>query len=270
MLSFRNLFIAVILAAILGVGALCLNRGLLGGEHRGSGQVGGPAATGSAGSASPSNATSVNAPEAAAPQVAGADSNRNLALDRTPAPAAAAPQPSGAAPSPAAPGKGGKHPGKPEKENDRMHDIPVSAEHPAKGLKIPYFDNEGKLQMIFVIGVATRLDADHIDMADMEVETFDEQQQHEMYIDLPTSVLDLNTSVITTQKRVTIRREDFILTGENMEFNTKTKQGSLGGSVKMLIYNLDNQTPKPDSETPTPPPTAASEPSPPASVSKAP
>ena len=256
MLSFRNLFVAAILAAILGVGALCLNRGLLGGEHRGSGQAGGPAATASAASANPSDATSTNAPEAAAPQVAGGDSNRNLALERTPAPAA--------------PGKAGKHGGKSEKENDRMHDIPVSAEHPAKGLKIPYFDNEGKLQMIFVIGVATRLDADHINMADMEVETFDDQQQHEMYIDLPTSVLNLNTSVITTQKHVTIRREDFILTGETMEFNTKTKQGSLGGAVKMLIYNLDNQTPKPDSATPTPPPSAASDPSQPATVSKAP
>ena len=138
------------------------------------------------------------------------------------------------------------------------------------GPNLVVLDNEGKLQMIFIIGVAKRLDADHIDMANMEVETFDEQQQHEMYIDLPTSILNLNTSIISTQKHVTIRREDFVLTGETMEFNTKTKQGTLGGSVKMLIYNLDNQTPKPDSETPTPPPTAASEPSQPASVSKAP
>jgi hypothetical protein len=27
-----------------------------------------------------------------------------------------------------------------------------------------------------------------------------------------------------------------------MEFNTKTKQGGLGGSVRMLIYNLDDAT----------------------------
>ena len=151
-----------------------------------------------------------------------------------------------------------------------MHDIPVSAEHPAKGLKIPYFDGEGKLQMIFVIGVATRLDADHIDMADMQVETFDDEQQHEMYIDLPTSVLNLNTSVISTQKRVVIRREDFILTGETMEFNTKTKQGMLGGSVRMLIYNLDKSTPNPASETPAPLQSAASVTLQPDSESKAP
>ena len=172
--------------------------------------------------------------------------------------------------TPATGGKGTSGAGKADKENERMHDIPVSAEHPAKGLKIPYFDNEGKLQMMFVIGVATRLDADHIDMSDMQVETFDEQQQHEMYIDLPTSVLDLNTSVISTKKHVTIRREDFILTGETMEFNTKTKQGSLGGSVKMLIYNLDNSSPKPASETPTPPPSAASATPQPPAESKAP
>jgi hypothetical protein len=160
----------------------------------------------------------------------------------------------------------GKDAGKP----DRMHDIPVSPEHPAKGLKIPYFDNEGKLQMIFIIGIATRLDADHIDMSNMQVETFDDQQQHEMYIDLPTSVLDLNTNVISTKKHVTVRREDFILTGNTMEFNTKTKQGNLGGGVKMIIYNLDNSAPKPASEIPTPPQPAASQTRQADSVSKAP
>jgi Lipopolysaccharide-assembly, LptC-related len=177
----------------------------------------------------------------------------------------AKPQPA----TPEATPQGGKE-GKGVTESERMHDIPVSAEHPAKGLKIPYFDNEGKLQMVFIIGIASRLDADHIDLSDMQVETFDEQSQHEMYIDLPRSVLDLNTSVISTQKNVTIRREDFILTGHTMEFNTKTKQGSLGGSVRMLIYNLDNPPPKPATESPTPPQPAASATPQPASVSTAP
>ena len=139
-----------------------------------------------------------------------------------------------------------------EKASARMHDIPVSPNHPAKGLKIPFFDSQGKIQMIFVIGVATRIDADHIDMSDMQIETFDEEGAHEMAIDLPTSILDLNTSVISTKKHVTIRRDDFILTGEEMEFNTKTKQGTLGGGVKMIIYNLDNPPPKPASENAAP------------------
>jgi len=230
MRSSRNLFTVSILAAIFGVGAFCLHRRSMAGEP-----VGVTKAVSAAGSAEPAKP-----PEAAPPASSTTE-------------------------------KGGKNAGGTGKpDNQRMHDIPVSPEHPAKGLKIPYFDNEGKLQMNFVIGIATRIDADHIDMSDMQVETFDEQQQHEMYIDLPTSILDLNTSIITTQKRVTIRREDFILVGETMEFNTKTKQGSLGGSVRMLIYNLDNSTPKPAPETPTPPQSAAPATLRPASESKAP
>ena len=126
------------------------------------------------------------------------------------------------------------------KETGKM-DIPVSKDHDAKGLKIPYFDGEGKKQMIFTIGVASRLDDEHIGMTETEVETFDENGDHEMTIDLPKSELNVNTSVITTKKHVEIKREDFSITGETMEFNMKTKKGTLGGGVKMLIYNLDNE-----------------------------
>ncbi len=121
-------------------------------------------------------------------------------------------------------------------------DVPVPMGHDSKGLKIPYFSTDGKLQMSFNIGVASRIDDSHIRMADLQIETFNEEGEHEMAIDLPTSVLDLTTSVISTKKHVTIRRADFELTGETMEFNTKTKQGGLGGSVRMLIYNLDDET----------------------------
>jgi hypothetical protein len=130
-------------------------------------------------------------------------------------------------------------------------DVPVSKDHDAKGLKIPYFDGDGKQQMVFTIGVASRVDESHILMTDTQVETFDENGGHEMTIDLPTSVLDVNTSEISTKKHVEIKRDDFELTGETMKFNMKTKQGTLGGGVRMLIYNLDDETPAPP-ETPAP------------------
>lgn len=135
-------------------------------------------------------------------------------------------------------------------EGGKSIDVPVPKGHDAKGLKIPYFDDEGKLQMTFNIGVAKRIDDTHIEMSELQVETFDEDGLHEMAMDLPTSVLDLTTSVITAQQKVTIKREDFELTGNAMIFNTKTKQGGLGGKVRMLIYNLENEAPA----TPAPPP----------------
>ena len=129
------------------------------------------------------------------------------------------------------------------KETGKM-DIPVSKDHDAKGLKIPYFDGDGKKQMIFTIGVASRIDEEHIGMTETEVETFDENGGHEMTIDLPKSELNVTTSVITTKKHVEIKREDFSITGETLEFNMKTKRGTLGGGVKMLIYNIQDELPE--------------------------
>ena len=129
------------------------------------------------------------------------------------------------------------------RETGKM-DIPVSKDHDAKGLKIPYFDGDGKKQMIFTIGVASRLDEEHIGMTETEVETFDENGEHEMTIDLPKSELNVTTSVITTKKHVEIKRRDFELTGETLEFNMKTKRGTLGGGVKMLIYNIQEELPE--------------------------
>ena len=121
--------------------------------------------------------------------------------------------------------------------------LPIPKGHDAKGLKIPYFDEAtGKLQMTFTIGIANRLDEDHVRMNELQVETFNPEGEREMLIDLPTSILDLNTRVISTKERVTIKRSDFEITGQSMEFNTETKLGKLAGNVRMLIYNLDEET----------------------------
>lgn len=128
-------------------------------------------------------------------------------------------------------------------ENGKAIDVPVAKGHKTLGLKIPYTDDEGKLQMRFHIGVTKRIDDTHIEMSDLQIETFDEDGLHEMTMDFPTSVLDLTTSILTAQQQVTIKREDFELTGNTMIFNTKTKQGGLGGKVRMLIYNLENEAP---------------------------
>jgi hypothetical protein len=127
-------------------------------------------------------------------------------------------------------------------EPGRRDMIPIPPGHDSKGLKIPYFDSTGKLQMTFNIGVATRLDDSHVRMADLQVETFDDTGASEMFIQLPTSVLNLDTRVISAQTHVTIKRDDFELTGEAIEFNTQTKQGKLAGGVRMLIYDLDEMS----------------------------
>jgi hypothetical protein len=131
--------------------------------------------------------------------------------------------------------KGDKKKDDEEGDSGRMS-LPIQKGHDSFGLKIPYENADGVLQMIFKVGRASRVDENHVQMADLEVETFDDEGKSEMVIDLPVSILDLNTRVLTTDSQVTIRRADFEITGSSMEFDTKTKHGRLAGNVRMLIY----------------------------------
>ena len=130
----------------------------------------------------------------------------------------------------------------PADDGKKKMSFPLVEGHDAKVLVIPYRDSEGNKTMNFTIANARRIEGDRILMTDLKIETFDKDVASEMVIDLPSSVLDLNTRVITTEKKVRIKREDFELDGETMEFNTETKEGKLGGKVRMLIYNLKNET----------------------------
>jgi hypothetical protein len=127
--------------------------------------------------------------------------------------------------------------GSEQKEKGKLS-VPILKGHDTYGLKIPYTDSEGNLQMIFNIGQASRVDENRVSMKEMHLETYDDDGKAEMTIELPQSVLDLSTRIITTDTNVTIKRSDFQITGRSMKFNTETKQGTLSGNVRMLIYDL--------------------------------
>ena len=88
-------------------------------------------------------------------------------------------------------------------------EIPVIEGHPSIGMHVPYFSSDGKRQMNFTIGVATRTGASTVNLQDMQIETLDEHEQHEMDIDLPNSDLNTDTNIITTHHHVKIDRDDF-------------------------------------------------------------
>ena len=123
-------------------------------------------------------------------------------------------------------------------------DVPIPVAHGAKGIKLPYFDGNGKLQMDFSIGSAFRSDAEHLEMKGVVMQTYDANGKSEMYIEMPSSILDLTTRMVKSDEPFTLRRNDFEMTGDTMLFNTVTKSGKVIGNVRMLIYNLSDMTGK--------------------------
>jgi len=129
---------------------------------------------------------------------------------------------------------------KPEKKTaeDEGFDVPVPLGMPVKGIKIPHRNEEGKLVMTIEAEIATKLDEQHMDMQNMKIESFDDEGK-KIQIELPHSVFNLESRMLTGDSHALIRREDFEITGDSVEFNTKTRYAVLRGKIRMVIQSPD-------------------------------
>ena len=130
--------------------------------------------------------------------------------------------------------------------------IPIG--HGARKATVPIFDIHAKLQMYFSIKEAFRTDDGHLAMTDAYLQTYDDKQTPDATIYLTRSVLDLDTSIVTSDVPSTVRRSDFEITGKKMRFNTQTHIGHMTGGVRMIIYNSGEMS----ASTPSPSPRAPS------------
>ena len=52
---------------------------------------------------------------------------------------------------------------------------------------------------------------------------------------MSTSVFNLKTQVLNSSERTTVKRADFEITGDKMQFEMLTRKGTLEGNVKMVV-----------------------------------
>jgi hypothetical protein len=134
--------------------------------------------------------------------------------------------------------KPGKTP-KPKEDTEDQVNIPLPQGEAQRGVKFPNYDADGRLTMRFEIGVFTKMDAEHGKMERLRIETFKEDGTHDYDLELPDAILNAKTSDLTSKTVVNIKCENYEITGNNMTFNLKTRQGRLGGGVKMIVYDLE-------------------------------
>src|SRR5467141_2391518 len=116
-----------------------------------------------------------------------------------------------------------------------LTNIPLPVGHEAKGLVLPDFDVEGHLRGRFEAVSAKRLDEYHIGFHSLKITTYTPENQTDLTIELSESVLNLNTRILSSNERTTIKRADFNIAGDSVEFDTNTHTGKLVGNVKMVI-----------------------------------
>jgi hypothetical protein len=125
--------------------------------------------------------------------------------------------------------------GRPKPE-EGVTNIPIAAGHDAKGLVLPDFDLKGHLRGKLEAGVTTRLDDEHVEFREVKFTTFiPESETPDLEIIMNTSVFNLKTQVLNSSERTTVKRSDFEITGDKMQFEMLTRKGTLAGNVKMVV-----------------------------------
>ena len=131
----------------------------------------------------------------------------------------------------------------------RRIDLPVPTGHDVKGLRVPVRNDQGKVEMQFDMESARRLDDQNIEMHTVTIQTYNEQTfKPDAKINLEAATMNLDTEVITTKKPLRITREDFFLTADAGEFNSKTRHGTVFGNIHLVIYNRNAFQTKSDSD----------------------
>jgi hypothetical protein len=131
----------------------------------------------------------------------------------------------------------------------RRIELPVPVGHDVKGLRVPVRNDQGKIEMQFDMESAKRLDDQNIEMQTVTIQTYNQQTfKPDAKIDLISSTMNLDTEVITTKEPVRITRDDFVLTADRGQFNSKTRQGAVFGNIHLVIYNRNEFQTKPGSD----------------------
>jgi hypothetical protein len=135
---------------------------------------------------------------------------------------------------------GTKEKSEPAREGSEQEiDIPVPDGVPVKGIKVPSYSPEGKLLMMLDAEQARKLDAERIEFENLKIDAYSEDDK-KIYVELPRSIFNLTTRILTSESRVLIRREDFELVGDAGEFHTKNRFAKILGNVKMTILSTEN------------------------------
>ena len=122
------------------------------------------------------------------------------------------------------------------KPEEGVTNVPIVPGHDAKGLVLPDFDLQGRLRGKLEAGVTKRLDDEHVEFKGVKFTTFlPETEKPDLQIIMTSSVFNLKTQVLNSSERTTVKRSDFEITGDKMQFEMLTRKGTLDGNVKMVV-----------------------------------
>jgi len=127
-----------------------------------------------------------------------------------------------------------------------LTNIPLPVGHEAKGLVLPDFDAEGHLRGRFEADRARRIDEEHVGFHSLKITTYTPEKQPDLTVEMSESVLNLKTRILSSKERTTVKRADFNIVGDSVQFDTDTHTGKMIGNVKMVISGQSHLIERPN------------------------
>jgi len=114
--------------------------------------------------------------------------------------------------------------------------MPIPIGHGAKGLVFPDFDLNGHMRGRLEAGLTKRLDEERLEFQGVKFTTFTADDRPDLEVTVSTSIFNLQTQVLNSSERATVKRADFEVSGDTMKFEMITRQSTLTGNVKMVVH----------------------------------
>lgn len=115
-------------------------------------------------------------------------------------------------------------------------DLPIPVGEPITGIKIPQYDDTGKLAMTLMAGTARKIDDEKVELNNLKVK-FSDKEEKEIVVEIRHALLDIESKMLVSISKTMISREDFDIEGQNAEFDTVARTGKFKGPVRASFRN---------------------------------
>lgn len=127
--------------------------------------------------------------------------------------------------------------------------IPIG--HEQKSVVVPNYSNTRISSLIRAAGMK-RLDDQRLALTEVTITTYDDEENEEMIVKMPTAIYHLESAILEGTSRSTVSRADFDLLGDGLLFDSGNNFGRMQGNLHMTIKddsiisiggetNLENQ-----------------------------
>ena len=100
-------------------------------------------------------------------------------------------------------------------------------------VKIPSFD-KGELASMVEAEKLTRIDDVNLKLEDATIQMIPQ----ELTIKLRSALYNTDAAILSSNAQTTFSSKEFTMTGESMDFDTRTGKGRMEGKTRMIIHNV--------------------------------